>query len=422
MIKRKRIWAAFIALTAITVYAQDDYLVKTTTGQQNTVGSEEERFVTNNFPYYSICDWKAGQKFMVVVEDRYGFIPTLKSYTGEREIANSKMQHKILSFQGTEEIETESYIGANYFSRFIFDSENEKYYHEVKQRNVNDICGNNPRALIHNLVYLGDVDIARELLVGKTLYMKVTKAQVGNGRADAGSREVNIPINMEVTVSAVGAGTRECPVKIVFEDTNGNSYFRNVLFSKTNSGLLDSDLVGPHLDKCFSNVFSFSDKGLKTNDDIRSKYVGKTVYPKRHIEVAGHDGSLQTLLRYTPLIIKEMTFVAPGTMVTLKVADKNGQEYLAEVDLKYDIFIRNENYINDTFGVGDLRNQYPGISEENWVMLSKGEVKTGMTKKECQLALGSPIQIVANMNTDFETWYYHRRTIEFDGGRILRMK
>lgn len=422
MIRLKRLLAIVFAFTTLAAHAQDNYLVKTTAGQKNSAGPEEEQFVIDNFPYFSICDLKEGQKFMLIVEDKYGFMSTLKSYSNNKEIANSKMQYKILEFQGTEETETDSYIGSSYFSRFIFGSEGERYYYEVKQRHVSDICNNNPRALIHNLVYLGDVDIAREQLVGKTLYAKVTKAWVDNGTAGSGSHEVNIPLNMEVTVTAVGVGTRECPVKIIFEDANGRSYFRNVLLSRTNSGLLSSDIVGPHFDKHFSNVFSFSDKELKTNEDIRSKYVGKMIYPKRHVEVTGQDGSLHTVLRYTPLIVKEMTFAPLGTMVTMTVTDKNEKTYLAEVNLKYDIFIRNENYINDTFGMGDLRTQYPGISDDNWLLLSKGEVKTGMTKKECQLALGSPIQIVANMNSNYETWYYHRRTIEFDNGRILRIK
>lgn len=393
------------ALTAFNAYAQEDYLVRTATNPQSQTGTEEERFVTNNFPYYSICDLTDGQKFMLIAEDRYGLIPTLKSYADNREVANSKMQYKILEFRGTEEKEIESYVGNNYDTRFLFDSEGERYYYEVKQQFVSDICNSNPRALIRNLVYLGDVDIARELLVGKTLYTKVGNAP-----------------NTRVTVTAVGAGTRECPVKIVFEDEKGNSYYRDVLFSKTNSGLLDSDLVGAHRDKYFANAFSFTNDEQKTSDDIRHKYVGRAVYPKRHIEVTRQGGGLETLARYTPLTIKELKPAPTGTMVTLVLVGTDKEVYLADVDLKYDIFIRNENYIDDTFGMGDLRKQYPDIADETWPLLSKGEVRTGMSKEECKLALGSPIQRVADTRSRYETWFYQGKTIDFEDGRVARMR
>lgn len=405
----------------ISVCAQGDYMVKTTK-QTATSGTEEEQFVISNFPYYTICDWKAGQKFMLVIEDKYGFMPIFKSATNNREVNNDKLQYKVFELLGMEEVTKTNYSGSTSTTRLLFESEGEKYYYETKNQSLGEICASNSRALIHNLVFLTDVDVARELLQGKTLYTKVTSARIDDGNISSGSREVKIPRNLEVTVTGVGAGTRECPVKIVFEDRDGNSYFRNVMFSKTNSGLLDSDMVGGNMDKYFPNVFSFVDKEIKTTEDIRSKYVGRSVYPKHIIEARKEGGGLQALLRYTPLKIKDMTLTPSSTMATLKVTDKNNAIYNIEVNLKYDVFLRNEDYIDDMFGYGDLRKMYPGISEDNWLLLGNGEVKTGMTKDECQLALGSPIRMDVKTTSRYETWYYQGRTIEFEDNRITRIK
>lgn len=406
-------------LISLTVGAQD-YIVKTS-GQSGTKESEERTFVVSNFPYYSICDWKAGQKFMFVPEERYSIMPLLKAYENGRDVNNGKLQHKIFEFIGIEEIEKESYTGKTFLTHLVFESEGEKYYHEMKFQHLTDVCANNPRALINNLVYLADVDVARELLDGRTLYLKVDKARVDD--ASGGSyREVNVAKNLEVTVTAVGVGTRECPVKIVFQDRDGNSYYRNVILSGTNSGLLETDLVGANFDKSFSNVFSFTDRELRTNEDIKKKYVGQTIYPKETIEAVDHGRGVQVLLRYTPLVVKDIELTGSGTEATLKLSDRKGGSYTILVDMKYDIFIRNENYINDMFGYGDLRSKYPYISEENWNLLGNGEVKIGMTRDECRLSLGPAIQIVKNPNSRYETWYYRGRVLEFEGNNLLHIK
>lgn len=419
MNKTKTTLTAFLLLIALTVNAQGDYIVKTTTQSGSTIGSEEQLFTVNNFPYISLCDWKAGQKFMLILEEKYGFIPILKSATSNREVSNNQFQQKILEFQGVEEIGKDGTVSA---TRFLFEVEGEKYYYEVKNQPLNAICLNNPRVIVHNLVYLADVDLARELLLNKTLYTKVKSARIDDGNTSSGYREVTIPLNLEVTVTAVGAGTRECPVKLVFQDKEGNSYYRNVMFSRTNSGLLEADVAGPNLEKYFPNAFSFTDKAVKTNEDIRTKYKGRAVYPKHTVEAIRESGGRQSLLRFTPLVVKDLIVNSGSTMATLKLADKNGDNFRVEVNLKYDVFIRNENYIDDMFGYGDLRKQYPTIDEETWSLLGNGEVRTGMTKDECFLALGSPIQIVAKPNSRYETWYYQGRTLEFDGIKLLRIK
>ncbi len=48
------------------------------------------------------------------------------------------------------------------------------------------ICEKNPRADINGLVYLKDVDTAKELLIGKTVYIQSESAQVDDANNYSG--------------------------------------------------------------------------------------------------------------------------------------------------------------------------------------------------------------------------------------------
>lgn len=48
---------------------------------------------------------------------------------------------------------------------------------------------------------------------------------------------------------------------------------------------------------------------------------------------------------------------------------------------------------SNIFSINDLRESYPGISDENWMMITQGKVVLGMTKEECRLSLGTPDNI-----------------------------
>jgi len=106
----------------------------------------------------------------------------------------------------------------------------------------------------------------------------------------------------------------------------------------------------------------------------------------------------------------------------LLLTDIQGNTYQVKVDLKYDPILKNEDFIEDLFGFSDIRKKYPNISESNWLMLAKGEVKPGMTTEECKLAIGEPIEIRVRTDTRFETWLYRGKILEFENGILLRAK
>ena len=66
------------------------------------------------------------------------------------------------------------------------------------------------------------------------------------------------------------------------------------------------------------------------------------------------------------------------------------------------------------FSPTDIRLRYPAISDDVWASIIAGNVKQGMTKDECRLALGEARSIDRRPTYDGlrEYWYY-------DGGTYL---
>lgn len=66
------------------------------------------------------------------------------------------------------------------------------------------------------------------------------------------------------------------------------------------------------------------------------------------------------------------------------------------------------------FVADDPHKSYPAISDEHWLLITRGQVTEGMTKDECRLSLGSPKRINERPDQSGmrEYWYY-------DGGSYL---
>ncbi len=425
---RRMILSSLLCLLGmIQLTAQNDYIVKTTPMTEGTVISNEEQFIYDNFPMRMLCNWVPGMKFMYLPEPREMYKPLLVSYTTERDIDNGKLQNKIFEFVRTEEKAVELHIGTNYSTRFIFECDSTLYYYEVKGMSLEEICMKNPRASINGMVYLGDVDIARQLLIGRSFYTKGTTARVDDPNSYTGFREVPLAENSRVTITNVGVGRKETPVKLIFETSDGRSFFMEVALSRTNSGLNINDFQGDKKMKYFVNVFSINDRDVNTVEAIKKKYVNMPVYPKQNIPVVGRflteesTGSVH-LLRYTPLRIKDVLVTPPNTLVTVVLEDVHGHTYNVEADLKYNVVTKNDNFFDDLFAFGDIRKKFPYVTEEDWRMIAMGEVKAGMTNDECRLALGNPAQIEIKKDSRFEAWIYPRKVLEFESGRLLRYK
>lgn len=408
--------------------AQNDYLVKTTSGQQASLG-EEEQFVTSNFPLQMLCKWTPGIKFMFIPSSRDMFLPIFSSYDTEKEVNSSLLKMKIFTFVGVEEKSKEIYTGTHYTTRFIFECEGNKYYHEIKNMQLDEICIKNPRACINGLVYLNDVDLAKELLVGRKVFIQAGSVRVDDSNNYAGYKEIPIPANTEATITAVGAGSQPYPVKVIFSDTQRKSFYLELALSRTNSGMDLSNFQADKKMKYFSNAISFSNKKLGKMESLKSKYQGLTVYPKKIIpakRVVSFEGKLPeaqfNLPRYTILTIKDIKISNQESLATISLEDRQGVIYTIETDLKYDVIVRNNNYIEDYLGFGNIQKKYPGITEARWKLISQGELEKGMSTDECRLSIGNPIEIQLKKDSRFETWFYNGRTLDFENGSLQRFQ
>ncbi|MDD3037373.1 hypothetical protein [Bacteroides sp.] len=411
------------------IAAQNDYLVSTSANQELPT-SDEKQFIKQNFPLQLICKWTPGVKFMFNPSGRDQFLPILSSCDSEKEVDSKILRHKILTFVGTEEKSQELSFGTNYSTRFLFDCEGKKYYYEFKNIRIDEICDKNPRACINGLVYLQDVDTAKDLLVGRKIYIQSESVRIDDANNYSGFQDVTIPANLEATITAVGVGNQVYPVKIIFKDNQGHSYYLELALSRTNSGMDLNNFQAEKKMKYFSNAISFTNKNLNNIEALKNKYIGLTIYPRKMLEaqrITSFENSPMKsriqIPRYTILNIKDIaTSSAPNTLAILSVNDENGAIYQIEVDLKYDIIIKNENYIEDIFGFGDIRQKYSGITNERWAIISRGELEEGMNAEECRLSIGNPVEIRFKKDTRFETWFYNSMTLEFENGTLQRFK
>lgn len=366
------------------ITAQNDYLVTTIPNQEDPL-SEEEQFIKENFPLQLLCKWTPGMKFMFIPSGRDMFLPTLSVYETEKGADNSVLKHKILTFAG---------------------------YEEKSQ-----------------LVNLKDVDTAKDLLTGRKIYVQSDMAQVDDANSYSGYREVSIPVNTEATITAIGVGSQAYPVKIIFQDSQGHTYYLEVALSRTNSGMDVSDFQAEKKMRYFSNAISFSSKKSGNLETLKDKYIDLTVYPKRTLAVKRvfnlENKQMENrihLLRYTVLKIKEVKISGPGSLIILSLEDRHGSLYETEVDLKYDVIVKNENYIEDLFGFGDIHQKYPAITDKRWAIIARGDLEEGMNTDECRLSIGDPVEIQLKKDSRFETWFYNGKTLEFESGILQRFK
>lgn len=401
--------------------AQNGYLVKTSdvSATQPAFLSSEDEFIAANFVHYSLCDWYPGMKFMVMPERVDLIVSTFKSASSGKSVGNGELKNRIMEYQGVETTGE----GSLHFN-FLCDSV--AYYCEVKNTTLADYCVN-PKSGIKTLAYLGDVDVAQTLLVGKTLYTRGERYFQDDANAVKGFREVSIPKNTEVKVVAVGVGqSRAWPVKIIFEDAQGVAYYKEVAFSKTNSGMSDRDYVMSKADCLFGRAFGFANPNQSREEQLNLQYVGMPVYLKHDIDFS-LNGTEQPAKRYTQYTIRKVEVENGSNYVSMTLTDRQGRLYVKRITFLRERVTgdvhRSENYFGEVFGVGDLRKLYPAVSEAAWAKIERGEVAIGMTMEECRLALGEPMRFYKDAVTGIQDWIYENHVIlSFKAGRVVVIK
>ena len=418
---KRAILTAGLAMLLMTVSAQENsYIVKTRNAKKKvavenlltdiTSVEEEETatdFVGQYFKFYSLCDWKEGMKFMVMPEKYDLVVKTFADAATGKEVSSISLRHKIMIYKG----KSESSDG-HWRMNFLCQDENRMYYYEIPSGSFDDYCFG--KMGVPTLAYLGDVDIAREQLMGKKLFTKTRVYRVDTEIDGDGFREVLQPMNKEVTVKAIGVGTRSFPVKIIVEDELGNEYYQVVAMSKTNCGMRDDEFILDSLKHTFYGAFELQDAVMKVNSDYKT-YIGQIVHNKFKTDmITRGDGKERTVT-----IPKMMTFKIDNTLaqpnspyVTLTLTEQESRRvFFKDVTFKNpagkpNAIAKEEEFFGYLFALGE--GQARETSQAARAAIQQGRVIVGMNEDEVILAMGEEPVRKESLSNGRYVWVYQR--------------
>ena len=418
---KRAILTAGLAMLLMTVSAQENsYIVKTRNAKKvvavenvltEEVSVEEDEtatdFVSQHFKYYSLCDWKEGMKFMVMPEKYDLVVKTFCDASTGREVSSMSLRHKIMIYKGN----TESSDGHSRMN-FLCQDNNRLYYYEIPSGSFDDYCYG--KLGVPTLAYLGDVDIAREQLMGKKLFTKTRVYRIDTEVNGDGYRESLQPMNKEVTVTAIGVGTRHFPVKIIVEDDLGNEFYQVVAMSKTNSGMRDDEFIMDSLKHTFYGAFEIQDAVMRVNKDYKT-YIGKIVHNKYKTDmVTKGDGKERHVT-----VPKMMSFKVDNTLampnspyVTLTLTEVESRRVFYK-DVTFinpagnpNARTKEEEFFGYLFALGEGQDRE--TTQAARAAIQQGRVIAGMSEDEVILAMGEEPTAKQVGKEGHYTWLYQR--------------
>ena len=414
MMKRMLLLAGF-ALALLTATAQDNPYIVKTKGVKKTVAKvnqdaaaqEEEAenldFMGKNFRFYSMCDWKEGMRFMVIPEKYDLLVNTFRDANTNKEVSSGKLRHYIMVYKGHEDMPN-----GRVHINFTCENDNKDYYYVLPNGTFDDYCYG--KMGVPTLAYLGDVDKARELLLGKTLLTRAQTYRVDTEYDGDGFREVTIDKNKVVEVKAIGVGSRSFPVKIVVEDANGDQFYQNVAMSKTNCGMRDEEFVMGTEKFLFRGSFDFSDDNMAVSQDVRD-YLNATVHTKVVTSMSSKgSGKVRDIKvpRYTGFVIDEIKPIKNNYYSLTLRETESRRIYYKDVIFTLENLAdeaAKEDYFGYIFGIGEGESH--NTSKETRAAIREGRVIRGMTKDEVELAMGEAARKIEG-GDNLDMWLYVR--------------
>jgi hypothetical protein len=245
---------SLLLFTNISFGQSNPYDVLTKPSNKNSSDFSYKSEFAKQFPKINIVDWKPGMKFMTEpFRDKSGSSSSqidLSPYKSKdkypERLNQADYQWKTFIYRGLEQRNVDCPRGTCQRTYLIFDCEGVKYESEF----VGDTTElrNAKRNFISKLVYLDEVDKAKELLVGKTLYI-ITRQWFKDNEKGIGVWNLSNPIFIPVIVTSIGLGTQDGPCKIVFKQINSeNETYLNVRLSGINKAI---GVFGIDFDKAF---------------------------------------------------------------------------------------------------------------------------------------------------------------------------
>lgn len=411
---KRMVCTAFMALVFLAVSAQENpYIVKTRGAKKSAMTQmadelaeaqqeveDSKDFIGQNFKFYSLCDWKEGMKFMVMPEKYDLVVKTFTDAATGKEVSSMPLKYKIMVYKGHHE-------SSDGHSRIDFECQDngKKYYYEIPSGSFEDYCYQ--KTGVPTLAYLGDVDIAREKLMGKTLYTKTQLYRVDTEYDGEGYQNVLVDKDMEVTVTAVGVGSRSYPVKIIVEDKDGNEFYQSVAISKTNSGMRDDEFIMDEAKYLFGNSFELVDDIMGINSYNYRVYIGKIIHTKYPTKMLNEvSKKMQAIPRLAEYQIEAINPHKADEKATIKLKNTTlGTYFYTDVILDQQNADNQEDYFGYIFAPGPGKKVQ--TTEGSRAMIRAGHVGIGFSEDEVQMAAGEPDRVIHGENGLY-TWEYNR--------------
>ena len=411
---KRMVCTAFMALVFLAVSAQENpYIVKTRGAKKSAMTQmadelaeaqqeveDSKDFIGQNFRFYSLCDWKEGMKFMVMPEKYDLVVKTFTDAATGKEVSSMPLKYKIMVYKGHHE-------SSDGHSRIDFECQDngKKYYYEIPSGSFEDYCYQ--KTGVPTLAYLGDVDIAREKLMGKTLYTKTQLYRVDTEYDGEGYQNVLVDKDMEVTVTAVGVGSRSYPVKIIVEDKDGNEFYQSVAISKTNSGMRDDEFIMDEAKYLFGNSFELVDDIMGINSYNYRVYIGKIIHTKYPTKMLNEvSKKMQAIPRLAEYQIEAINPHKADEKATIKLKNTTlGTYFYTDVILDQQNADNQEDYFGYIFAPGPGKKVQ--TTEGSRAMIRAGHVGIGFSEDEVQMAAGEPDRVIHGENGLY-TWEYNR--------------
>ena len=368
--------------------------------------TEPQDFMGKNFRFYSMCNWFDGMRFMVVPEKYDLLVNTFHDAVSGKEISSGKLRHKIMVYKGHEETKN-----GRVHVNFTCEDDGKQYYYELPAGTFEDYCFG--KLGVPTLAYLGDVDKARELLVGKTLITRTQFFRIDTDYDSDGFKAVTVPKNKAVTVAKVGVGTRSFPVKIIVEDASGNQYYQCVAMSKTNCGMRDDEFIVDNEKFLFEGSFEYTDAEMPVSEDIAS-YLNKTIHTRVSTPMSSKGaGKIRevTVPPFMGFIVDDIQPKKGSRYMTLTLRELESRRiFYKDVAFSEDDVINEPNGVHEDF-FGYMFSMGEGVDMETSVetrtAIREGRVIAGMTLSEVGLAVGEPIKKVTSSDGASQ-WFYPR--------------
>lgn len=419
--------ALFLFLTAMA--QENPYIVKTSGAKKHAqsaivddlgfAAQQEETatdFISQNFKFYSLCDWQEGMKFMVIPEKYDLVVKTFTDAATGKDVSSMPLKYKIMIYKGHHE-------SADGHSRvdFYCQDDGRNYYYEIPSGSFDDYCYN--KLGVPTLAYLGDVDIAREKLMGKTLFTKASLYRIDTEYDGDGYQEVYVDKDIEVTVTKVGVGTRSYPVKIIVEDKDGNEFYQNVAISKTNSGMRDDEFIMDEAKFLFGNSFELQDDIAGINSYNYKNCIGKIIHTKYSTKLLNENTKkMQAIPRMMEYQIEAINPHKTDDKFTLKLKNTTlGTYFYGDFVLDQHRADNQQELFGYIFALG------PGkkinTSEGSRAMMRNGHVGIGFTEDEVMMAAGEPDD-VEHLENGLYNWIFKRSNnkllyVHFDGSGVV---